>query len=409
MAACASAECSVFEGRGGLLVSKSIQDLFNEAVKLFDEDKFDEGLERLDPIVNLYDLIHLSFIQKGRANWEMHRWDQAMKDFEVALRMKPDSADANWTIGLITLQMGDFERGWKGYEHRWRSDAFKSPRLKTKLPRWEPDKGYESVLVWCEQGIGDQIIYSSLLPALQRLTPHVTVMVDIRLMGLFQRAMPDIKFVRHDSKIKTSDFQSELAIGSLGSAFIHSFEDVAKHRATHYIKADPAKSKRMREELDIQPNDFVVGLSWASTAPKIGPHKSIPLEQLAPIFDLPNVKAVSLQYGEPQKEIEPFEEKTGHKIYKSFINTFFDLEGVAALMDNCDVIVACSSANVHLAGAMGKPTLVFDANKLWYWNCKEGNRSTFYPSMQLFPRENMIAPWDKQVEQVMKALKELMP
>jgi hypothetical protein len=405
--ACAAAGVGIEAWREGLLVSKSIQDLFNKAVHAFDKDEYDRGIESLNPIINLYDLMHLSFIQRGRANWEMRRWDEAIKDFELSLRMKPDSADANWTVGLITLQMGDFAKGWAGYEWRWKSDAFKSPKLKTKLPRWEPDKGYESVLVWCEQGIGDQIIYGSLLPALQKITPNVTAMVDGRLLKLFARGMPGIKFVSHEAKIKNSEYQSQIPIGSLGSAFIHSFEDVPKYRAIHHVKANPDRAAAVRKELGINEDDFVVGLSWASTAPRVGVHKSIALKDLAPIFDLPNVKVVNLQYGEPKKEIDDFEKSTGKRVHQSFVNTFFDLEGVAAIIENCDVVVACSNANVHLAGGMGKPVLVFDANKLWYWNCKEGDRSTWYPSVRLFPRKNMIAPWDDQVALVMDALKEM--
>lgn len=221
--------------------------------------------------------------------------------------------------------------------------------------------------------------------------------------------MPGIKFVKHDEKIKTSDYQSQLPIGSLGSAFIHSFDDVPKHRAVNYLKADQHRTKSVKQGLDVNEGDFVIGLSWASTAPRIGVHKSVPLEKLEPMFDLPNVKVISLQYGEPKNQVEEFQKKTGKKIQQSFVNNFFDLEGVASMMDLCDVVVSCSNANVHLAGAMGKPVLVFDANKLWYWNCKEGNRSTWYPSVQLFPRKDMISPWDDQVELVMKALKELMP
>lgn len=388
-------------------MSKSIQDLFNEAVHAFDKDEYDKGIASLDPIINLYDLMHLSFIQRGRAHWEMRRWNEAVKDFELSLRMKPDSADANWTVGLITLQMGDFEKGWSGYEWRWKSDAFKSPRLKTKLPRWEPNAGYESVLVWCEQGIGDQIIYGSLLPEMQKITPNVTVMVDGRLLKLFSRGMPQIRFISHEARVKNSEYQSQIPIGSLGSAFIHSFEDVPKHRVTNYLKTNPDKVDAIRRELGIKEGDFVVGLSWASTAPRVGAHKSVALKNLAPIFDLPNVKVVSLQYGEPKKQIEEFEKETGKTLHQSFINTFFDLEGVAAIIENCNVVVSCSNANVHLAGAMGKPVMVLDANKLWYWNCKEGDRSTWYPSVRLFPRKNMISPWDDQVALVMKALEEM--
>ena len=87
MEACASSELGSKAQRERVLVSKSIQDLFNEAVHLFDKDKFNEGIESLNPIINLYDLVHLSFIQRGRAHWEMRRWDEAMRDFEMGLRM----------------------------------------------------------------------------------------------------------------------------------------------------------------------------------------------------------------------------------------------------------------------------------------------------------------------------------
>jgi ADP-heptose:LPS heptosyltransferase len=71
----------------------------------------------------------------------------------------------------------------------------------------------------------------------------------------------------------------------------------------------------------------------------------------------------------------------------------------------CDVVVSVSNANVHIAGAMGKPTYVLDANKLWYWNHKDGRNSLFYPSVKLFPRESMVAPWDKQVQELIQEIR----
>jgi hypothetical protein len=69
------------------------------------------------------------------------------------------------------------------------------------------------------------------------------------------------------------------------------------------------------------------------------------------------------------------------------------------------VVVSPSNANVHLAGAMGKPVMLLDANKLWYWNNRAGYRSLWYPEVKIFQRENMNAPWDLQVKQVKEELK----
>jgi hypothetical protein len=73
-------------------------------------------------------------------------------------------------------------------------------------------------------------------------------------------------------------------------------------------------------------------------------------------------------------------------------------------MELCDVIVSPSNANVHLAAAMGKPVMLLDANKLWYWNNRKGHRSLWYPEVLIFQRENMNAPWDLQVRQVKEQL-----
>jgi hypothetical protein len=310
-------------------------------------------------------------------------------------------------MGLMAMQRGDFERGWALYDERWNSPSFASPPLKTKLPRWEPDKGYKAVLVWCEQGIGDQLLYSSLLNALKAHTDSVTVMIDIRLIGLLQRANPHIRFIPHSSKIKNSDFDSQIPIASIGESFIKSFDDIPKHRSTNFLVPNYDYAGTISKQLKIRGDEFVVGLSWASTAPRVGEHKSIALKELEPLFDIPNTRFVNLQYGKNKEQIEPFEKETGRRVEQTHVNTFFDLEGIAATMQCCDVVVSCSNANVHIAGGMGKPVLMFDANKLWYWNGKDEDRSLWYPSVRMFNRKNMVAPWGDQVRDITKALKEM--
>ena len=391
-------------------MSKSVSDIYNDAVKQADADQFEEAIETLKPVTELTPLLRAAYTQRGRCHWEMHRWDEARESFETAVRIEPDNADAWWSLGLIALQQGDFETGWKGYERRWESEAFKSPKLVTKLPRWcigrdLDGEGYKSVLVWPEQGIGDQLIYSSLLRELQHHCEKVTVMIDVRLIGLLKRATPWINFVKHDAKLKNSEFDSQIPIASIGSHFIKTAKDIPELVSTNYIEADPKRVEQIKQELGIKPEDFVIGLSWASTAEKIGPHKSVKLEELVGLWDIPNVKIVSLQYGKPDYDIEPFEAKTGKKIHQCMVNNFFDLEGTAAIMSLCNAVVSVSNANVHLAGALGKPVYVLDANKLWYWNHKHINTSLFYPSVKLFPREHMLAPWTNQIEAIIKELR----
>ena len=405
MVTCAAPRVGGKARRERLLVNKSIQDIFKESLEMLDQDKFDECVPGFTKLIDMHPLIIASYIQRGRAHWEMKRWDLAKADFEKALHHDADAADAKWTMGLMAMQFGDFKRGWALYDERWNSPSFASPKLKTRLPEWRPYRAYESVLVWCEQGIGDQLIYGSLLKKVRSCTKKVTVMIDIRLLNLFQRANPDITFIPHSAKVKNSDYDSQIAIGSIGRHFIETREDIVKHRSTNYIKPDPKRIEQIQQELGLGGDEFVIGLSWASTAPRIDKHKSIKLEELVGLWDIPKAKIVNLQYGKPDHDIEPFEQKTGKQIWQTTVGNFFDLEGVAAVMAECDVVVSVSNANVHIAGAMGKPTYVLDANKLWYWNHKDGNQSLFYPSVKLFPRENMKASWSSRVEELIQEIK----
>ena len=367
--------------------------------------KYDDAIGYLENLNQALPVFTASMLQAGRCHWEMHRWEAARKCFDIAVRLEPNNDDTCWTVGLLALQMGDFKAGWQGYERRWGSKMFKSPRFKTKHPQWERLTAWKMKhpVVWCEQGIGDQILYASLIERLASENEHVTVLIDLRLVNLFQRGCKakNVTFLSHNARIKMKEHDSHIPIASLGKYFINSVCDIKPNRSEGYIKADPERVAYWRKELGLKEGTRLIGLSWTSTAPVIGKHKSVGLEALRPLFDIPNTKFINLQYGEEaHKQAEGFHPN----LITTIVDTFLDLESVAALMELCDVIVSPSNANVHLAGALGKPVMLLDANKLWYWNNRAGYRSLWYPEVLIFQRENMNAPWDVQVQQVKEEL-----
>ena len=367
-----------------------------------EQGKYDDAIGYLENLNSVVPVLTASALQAGRCHWEMHRWEAARKWFDLAVRLEPNNDDAGWTVGLLALQMGDFLNGWRGYERRWGSKTFKAPKLKTKHPQWERYSLKKKPLIWCEQGVGDQLLYASLIEAVAKECEHVTVMIDLRLANLLQRGCKakNVTFVGHNARVKMSEHDSHIPIASLGRHFIRSVRDIEPNRSVGYIKADPNRVEHWRKELKLE-GKRVIGLSWASTAPTIGKHKSVGLEALRQLFDIPNTKFINLQYGEEQhKQGENFHPN----LITTHVDTFMDLESVAALMELCDVIVSPSGANVHLAGAMDKPVMLLDANKLWYWNNRRGYRSLWYPETKIFQRENMNAPWDMQVQQVKEEL-----
>ena len=385
------------EEKKGQTFFEIIESLYKKGAGVANEGKYDEAIGVLENINQTLPVFVAAALQTGRCHWEMHRWQPARKYFEIAHRIDPSNDDAAWTVGLLAMQMGDFKAGWENYERRWGSRVFASPRLSTKHPQWERGLGLKHPIVWTEQGIGDQILYASLIEALAHEVETVTVLIDIRLSGLLQRGCKanNVTFLPHNAKVKMSEHDSHIPIASLGKYFIERVSDVPHYVSTEYMSSDPYRVEALRKELDLG-ETFTVGLAWTSTAPAIGAHKSVPLAAFKPILDIPHLKFLNLQYGEAQKEGIDYHPS----LITTHIDTFFDLENVAAMIELCDVIISPSCATVHIAGAMGKEVLLLDANKLWYWNNRLGNESMWYSGVKIFQRENMNAPWDLQLQQV---------
>ena len=390
------------EKRGPL----TFEDLVNRGVVKAEQQKYDDAIEDFNKVIAIKPNYTLAYIQRGAAQWEMRRWQLAKENFTKANELSPDDANANWILGLLALQLNDFETGWPLYEKRWDSAKFKSRRLVTQKPQWSLESEHKSVLVWGEQGIGDMIIYGSLIPAIRDRTDYVTAMVDPRLISLFSRSMPNVNFMSSIDQVRSDLHTAQIPFASIGRSLITSLEDIEKFAARKYLKADQDLVAKYREELNLDPSKLTIGLSWVSAAPKIGPHKSIDLAQLLPVMQL-DANLINLQYGSDRKAVDHFNEKHGVNIQTSSVNLYKDFEGLAALCELCDVIVAISSSTVHLAGALGVPVMLMDANKLWYWGNVRGNRSVRYPSVRIFPRDNMIAPWDSVVERVTQAVGEM--
>lgn len=331
------------------------------------------------------------YIKRGGARWEMRDWDGADKDFGRALEINPNNPDAIWVKGLIELQTGRLNTGWPRYEARWMSKRFKSQRLMTSKPKWSLGSKLKRVLVWGEQGVGDQIFYSRILPYFRTQVDKVTAIVDPRLISLMKRSIPDVEFLPYSSEVPTEDHDSHIPIASLCFEFIKSIEEIDIFSAYNYLIPDPVKMSELKERLG---EDFFA-LSWTSAADLIGIRKSISLGKLEPITSIPNTKFVNVQY------VDNLTDQIPPSVFSSGIDCKNDFEGLLALLSLSKGLISVSSTTVHLAGALGKPVLLMDANKLWYWgNRDENNMSYWYPNVKIFPRDNVLAPWDNVVEAV---------
>jgi len=235
---------------------------------------------------------------------------------------------------------------------------------------------------WGEQGLGDQIIGASMLGELTAFADHVVAEVEPRLVPLLQRSLPDVETVGVGEGLYAGRADAHVAMGDIGR-YLRPSWDAFPVPAPTYLKADPARLAALHTRLH-SGGAIVAGMSWRSHNIKRGRWKSAPLDELEPLLRLPGMRWIDLQYGETSEERASLP-KGATLDHVDDIDNTRDLDGLAALISACDLVVTISNTTAHLAGALGKPTwvLVPDGNvRMWYWFIGRDD-SPWYPHVKL--------------------------
>lgn len=319
---------------------------------------------------------------------------EAITCYEQMIRLSPADPEARWGLALLQIKARDYPRAWDNFEYRWQVRDLNLKPLRSTRPLWLGQQIDGSLLLWGEQGLGDQILFGSILPETVSSAKHTIVALDKRLIPLFKRSMAGLEFVDLAKVDDTLQFREQLPFGSLPRYFRKSDQSFAAARHP-YLSADRDRVAELRQKID-RPGKLVCGISWHSSRKQLGRHKSMPLEQLVTPFDPDRFHFVNLQYGNTETERQALAAAYGTEVQSlSEIDCFNDIDGLAALIDACDVVLTISNSTAHLAGALGKTTLLllpWSEGRLWYWANHEG-RNPWYPSVEMFAQENP-GDWD---------------
>lgn len=303
--------------------------------------------------------------------WEEYDAPEADAFFAQALALTPQDHALRMHYGLYCLGRDRFDPGWALYESRWQSGLYPERDWGMGKPLWrgEPLAG-RHLLLWGEQGVGDQMLYGTMLrEAIQRAgAGRVTIAVSDRLVPLYARAFSalGVAVTTREGAAAAADLQCPFA--SLGGILRRAPADFAGHDGA-YLRADPQQRDALRQRYAAwaKPGDRLLGISWRSTNARLADHKSIPLPLLAPLFVLPGITWISVQYGDVAADIAT----AGAPVrIDDSIDAMRDMEGFAAQLGALDGIVSISNSAVHMAGALGVSCdllLPLGAGRLWYW------------------------------------------
>jgi Tfp pilus assembly protein PilF len=329
--------------------------------------------------------------------------DEAVACHERALTLNPELSEARYNLGLAQLLKGDFTSGWHNFERRWQSKNFVTPMRDYPQPLWTGENlASGRLLIWGEQGVGDEIMFAGLIPDVIRTGNHCLLDCDSRLKPLFARSFPgiDIASGRDLGHSPELSIAAHLPSGSLPRLF-RATNTAFASTTSPYLVADPIERERFRDRY--ADGRRLVGLAWHTKNRSTGRYRSIDLPLLAPLFAPPDIRWVSLQYGD-HDELESMTAAANAPILiDRSVDQFSNIDVFAAQVAAMDIVVTIDNSTAHLAGALGVPAFVllpFVSD--WRW-LQVREDSPWYPTLRLF-RQSKRGDWQSVVQKVLSAL-----
>lgn len=429
----------------------------NLACALRDQERYEEAVEVLKPAIIKSPEVAMLWNTMGTVMAEQGDFPTSEVFFREALRLDGDQARPRYNLGNARLMQGDAEEalacceaalagplpeddrqmmrlarstilialgrigeGWDEYEARLHPQFADVTHFAVKGERWEPgaDVAGKSMLVVGEQGLGDEILFGTILPdLLERLGPdgRLTLAVEPRLLSLFARSLPGVRVLAHATY--NVEGRTVRAVPELGDTAPDLWAPMAsllrEHRRelgaftprTGYLAADPERVAHWKGVLDAAglagPK---VGLLWKSASRAGARHRHFsPFAQWASVLAQKGVTFVNLQYGDCAEELAWARSELGAEIWSPpGIDLKQDLDDVAALSAAMDLVLGFSNATFNIAAACGVPAWLITTPGAWP-RLGTADRYPWYPQTRVFAPEAYGA-WDGVMGEVAAAL-----
>ena len=315
---------------------------------------------------------------------------EALRYSLMALEKDPDNPNFALNAGFAQLEMGDFANGWDNYDKgrvhtTWAARTY-NPE---KIVHWNGEPG-KNVIVYGEQGVGDEIMFSSCIPDLLKISKSVIIDCHPRLTDIFKRAFPECivhgtrkeEFISWDPIKEGAD--AKVPLGSLPRFFRRDLKSFPK--VANYIKPDPELVKKYKKP------GFRVGLSWAGGTKMTNvSHRSVNPEDLGPLLTIPGIDWVSLQYtAKAGEEVDKMRQLFGCNIeHDDAMNA--DLNELFGCIAGLDLVVTVCTSVVHFTGAMNKKAIVMTPIKsAWRYMVRP---MPWYPQHELIVQKEP-GEWD---------------
>ena len=295
----------------------------------------------------------------------------------LANKLNPDNSQIRWNLSLAQLKNGLIDVGASNYDARFNCEEFASPIEKFRKPRWNKNaENNSTILLWHEQGIGDELRFLSALPLFIEEFPNVIIEPSDKLLRVIENSFPNLevrKSVFYEGYAdRKEDFDYHLPIGSMFTYILTKYSDKLKQDDFvldwSFLKADPLRKNFWQSKLQAMSDKPKIGFCWRSSVTStIRNHNYTVLEQWNELLTSSEFSFVNLQYDLDHEqlitqypEVEELFLDTGHLDQRD------DLEGALSLISNLDFVISPAATPGMMASASGVPTLIY--HKPGFWN-----------------------------------------
>ena len=367
--------------------------LYNRGNALQELKRFDEALASFDRALAVRPDYAEALYNRGVTLQELKRFAQALASYDRALAARPDYAEAHWNESLVRLLTGDFVRGWKKFEWRWKNESLNLSPRNFAQPLWLGENGIEgkTILLHSEQGLGDTIQFCRYVPLVAVRGARVLLQVPELLQDLMASLAGVAQVIGPTSKLP--DFDLHCPLLSLPLAFETRLDTIPS--ATPYLSAssESVRSWNISLGLKYRPR---IGLVWSGNpAHKNDHNRSIKLRTLIQLLDI-DATFVSLQKDIGADDATVLKDQSDLLHFGDKLKDFSD---TAALISNLDLVISVDTSVAHLAGALAKPVWVLlPFLSDWRW-LLDRDDSPWYPTARLY-RQYAAGDWSGVVGHV---------
>ena len=248
------------------------------------------------------------------------------------------------------------------------------------------------ILLWCEQGIGDTINWSSVASLVSSQAAHCILECQEKLVPLLKRSFPNVDVKPEDRSLDSErdDFDFHLPMGSLYRHFLDKI--IQNPNPAAYLIPDPVRVNFWRDRLNSLGKGPYVGIGWKSSnmsLERLPNYSSI--SEWFEILSIPNVTFINLQSKDFEDDLDKVKDNLGVTVHNfDDLDQWSNIDDVAALYAALDMIVTNHSTVPLISAAVGTST------KLANWKQSPWNtilNNPVGPLVDIFER-NTWEPWD---------------